>query len=299
MNVFPIALLTTLAWAANGHAQEEQSQLPHPTPQIMQSQSQQPVSMESLLETLAQQQVVFLGEQHDNDSGHEFQLQVIQGLVDRGADVVVSMEQFERDVQGVVDDYLSGRINEQSFKQHSRPWRNYDQHYRPILELAKSKQVPVIAGNVPRRLANDASMQRPVRQTDQVYLPRATTAPRDGYWERFNESMKGHGGTEDQDKMFHFYAAQCLKDDAMAEAIADYLDVNPHQPKIVVHLCGHFHSDYGLGTVVRLLQRKPLLKTCVVTMESLPEDGQPDMAEVGPRGHYVFWSIKNKKSQVD
>ncbi len=293
MTILSLALLTTIAWATGSQIQEDGDAVAAAAPQIMNLRSQQDVTMAVLLDELQRQDVVFLGEQHDNDSGHAFQLQVIQGLLDRGVQVVVSMEQFERDVQGVLDDYLAGRISEEVFRQHSRPWKNYEQHYRPIIELAKARQLPVIAGNAPRRLATDVSMQRTVSQTDQVYLPRTTTAPRDLYWERFNDSMKGHGGTEDGEKMFHFYVAQCLKDDAMAEAIADYLAVNPHQPKLVVHLCGHFHSDHGLGTVARLQQRQPLLKTCVVTMETQPTDNPPNVAEVSPRGHYIFWSVKN------
>ncbi|MGI9517566.1 MAG: ChaN family lipoprotein, partial [Pirellulaceae bacterium] len=126
-----------------------------------------------------------------------------------------------------------------------------------------------------------------------VYLPRTTTAPKDAYWQNFMESMKGHGGTDGDDRMSSFYASQCLKDDAMAESITDYLAVNSHQPKVVVHLCGHFHSDYGLGTAARVAQRRPLTHIGVVTMESIPDDGERDVEVARARGHYVFWTVKN------
>ena len=252
-NRFVLMLIAALASSLSG---QESDNAPTES-YVMNARSQKPVEMNRLLDDLARYDVIFLGELHDNDAGHVFQLSVIQGLVDRGLNVVVSMEQFERDVQGVVDDYVSGRTTEEQFLEHSRPWKNYEKHYRPIVELARSQKIPVLAGNVPRRLAADVSQNRTASSADQVFLPRTTTAPRDAYWEHFMDSMKGHGGTEDDDKMASFYAAQCLKDDAMAESITDYLDTNPHLPRVVIHLCGKFHSDHGLGTVSRVLERKP------------------------------------------
>jgi hypothetical protein len=64
---------------------------------------------------------------------------------------------FERDVQGVVDEYLKGLITESQFKASSRPWEYYDEDYRPMVEAAKEKGVPVIAANVPRRYVNRVS----------------------------------------------------------------------------------------------------------------------------------------------
>ena len=37
-----------------------------------------------------------------------------------------------RDVQGVLDDYLAGRIDEAEFLSGSRPWQNYRTGYRPL-----------------------------------------------------------------------------------------------------------------------------------------------------------------------
>jgi uncharacterized iron-regulated protein len=265
-----------------------------PTPFLMDSRTGDVVEMEGLVDQLASQDVIFLGEQHDNDAGHAFQLQVIQSLHSRGVDVVVSTEQFERDVQGVLNDYLANRITEEEFLANSRPWKNYPEHYRAIIEFAKENRIPVLAGNVPRRLASDVSMARTIMNADTVFLPRSTTAPEDSYWQNFQETMKGHGGVDASNQLKSFYASQCIKDDAMAETITDYLAVNPHRRKIVVHLCGHFHSDYGLGTVARVATRAPLMKMAIVTMENIPEKGEPKLdAVLRRRAHYIFWTVAN------
>ena len=54
----------------------------------------------------------------------------------------------------------------------------------------------------------------------------------------------------------------------MAESIVDYLDRQPHRQPLVVHLCGKFHSDFGLGTAGRVLSRRPLMKISVFSMIS-------------------------------
>ncbi len=255
------------------------------------------VTVNQLVSDLARCDVVFLGEQHDNDSGHQFQLDVITELVNQGRSVVISTEQFERDVQGAVDDYLSGRIDEDSFLKASRPWKNYPQHYRPIIEFAKDHKLPVLAANVPRRIASDASSGKELALADIPFVPRKSTTTKNAYWQNFSATMKGHLGADGDEKLNLFFASQCLKDDSMAEAITDFLATNSHDRKIVVHLCGHFHSDYGLGTVSRTLQRNPLLRFTVVTMETPSADNKPaDIEKIRSRGHYVFWSTINAKT---
>lgn len=265
---------------------------PHATDALGES-----IDIPALARELAHADVVFLGEQHDNDSGHQFQLNVIQALVDNGHDVVVSMEQFERDVQGVVDDYLADRINEEAFLANSRPWRNYKEHYRPIVELAKKHRLPILAGNAPRKLASMIAANDSPMANQEACLPRSTTAPEDDYWHRFVATMKGHVGADGDEKMKSFYAAQCVKDDAMAEAITDYLSTNPHGSKLVVHLCGHFHSDYGLGTAARVVQRIPLARICVITMESIDQKTELQSDEMRVRAHYFFWATENEKNE--
>jgi uncharacterized iron-regulated protein len=251
------------------------------------------VDLQQLASDLANSDVIFLGEKHDNDAGHEFQLRVIKELVKNGNSIAVSTEQFERDVQGSVDDYLLGRIDEDQFLKTSRPWKNYQQHYRPIVEFAKENKIPVLAANIPRRIANDVAAGKEIALADKPFVPRYSTAPKNAYRQKFDATMKGHLGADGEEKLEKFYLSQCLKDDAMAETITDFMAKNSHQPKIVVHLCGHFHSDYGLGTAARVVQRNPLARIAVVTMEFPSADKKKDHAKVRDRAHYIFWSTKN------
>lgn len=297
---FSLVLVTSLFSALLCYAQTESPETADPPDTRIQcNRTDKQIDMEQLLDAIEKSDVIFLGEQHDNDSGHRFQLDVIRLLVERGHAVAISMEQFERDTQGAVNDYLAGRIDEKQFLATSRPWKNYPQHYRPIVELAKQNSLPIIAGNVPRRIAGEVAQGKQVAFADRAYTPRNVATPKDVYWQKFKATMEGHMGTGSDDKMEKFYASQCLKDDAMAEAITDFLASNSHRRKIVVHLCGHFHSDYGLGTVARVVSRRPLTQCAVITMENADsEKDKPKTADLKNRAHFVYWTVKNTSQET-
>eukprot|EP00966_Prymnesium_polylepis_P309848 7159234-Prymnesium_polylepis.1 len=67
---------------------------------------------------------------------------------------------FEADVQPIVDEYVSGFIREEDFLMDARPWANYEQDYRGLVEFAKREALPVVAANAPRRYVGAVGRQR-------------------------------------------------------------------------------------------------------------------------------------------
>ncbi|MFN0067742.1 MAG: ChaN family lipoprotein [Limisphaerales bacterium] len=256
---------------------------PPPAYRLVQSRTGQEMTLAQVADELAARDVVYFGELHDNVAGHAVYAELAKLLADRRADLVVSMEMFERDVQGVVNDYLRGRIDEAAFLKHGRPWKDYARDYRPLVELARERKLDVIAGNLPRAVAGRVASKE---GSTSPFLPRSTTAPPDRYWELFGETMKGHPGAEGAvDRM---YRAQCAKDDAMAEAIADYLAANPHRQPLVIHCNGNFHSDHGLGTAARLAQRAPLAQAAIISMVAVPDVAKADVTAHRRKAHYLL-----------
>src|SRR6516165_9095759 len=153
---------------------------------------------ETMLADLARADVIFLGEQHDDPNTHRLELAVLEGLARRRVPLVLALEMFERDVQPVVDQYLAGTITEEQFLAGSRPWPRYATDYRPLIEFAKAHQIPVIASDVPRRIASDVS-KTGLSALDGLGADRALAArdvhcPTSGaYYERFIEAMSGGG----------------------------------------------------------------------------------------------------------
>jgi uncharacterized iron-regulated protein len=240
-------------------------------------------TLPQLADELAARDVVYFGELHDNVAGHRVYARLAALLVERRADAVIAMEMFERDVQGVVTDYLRGRIDEATFLKHSRPWKDYARDYKPLVELAREKKLDVIAGNLPRPVAAQVAGKD---GSASPFLPRTTTAPPDRYWELFAETMKGHPGAEGA--VERMYRAQCAKDDAMAESVAGYLASHPHRQPLVIHCNGNFHSDYGLGTAARVAARVPLAQAACVSMLAAPDVTKADVTAARKKAHYLL-----------
>ena len=95
--------------------------------------------------------VVFVGEVHDSPVAHRAELDLLSGLSERDPRLVLALEMFERDVQDVLDAYLKGEIPEDEFLSRSRPWPSYTDDYRPLVELAKAKGLPVVGAGADRR----------------------------------------------------------------------------------------------------------------------------------------------------
>lgn len=221
---------------------------------------------------VAQADLVAFGEEHQTPAVHRRHHELLRELFAKRPQMVIAMEMFERDVQPLLDQYLKGEVDEAAFLAGARPWPNYARDYRPVIEFAKQHGIAVLAANAPRDLAKQASKEGVAKVLGDANVAASTTAPMDAYWNAFRDTMKGHEGMLGPGGMERFYAAQCLKDDTMAESIARRLSAERAAGRnpLVVLVCGKFHSDAGLGTVARVKQRVPGLVARVFTVESVP-----------------------------
>jgi uncharacterized iron-regulated protein len=241
---------------------------------------------------------VFFGEQHDDPETHFAELTLLDALSRRGANVVLSLEMFERDVQPLIDEYLVGRLPESEFLARARPWPNYTADYRPLVVLARARGWPVVAANVPRPVANAVSRQGLAALDSLPAASRAHVAsdiqcPRDAYYDLFAEQMKGHsapGTTEDMNRAMtdRYYEAQCVKDETMAESIVA-ARARAGANAIVVHFNGAFHSDYSFGTVARVMRRAtPRAGHLVISAIPVADPAASPPPEYETRGHFVI-----------
>ncbi|CAN5689651.1 ChaN family lipoprotein [soil metagenome] len=255
---------------------------------------------------LAQAKVVFFGEQHDDPATHAAELELLHAIGRSGRPVVVSLEMFERDVQGVLDDYLAGRVSEEQFLERSRPWPRYATDYRGLVELARARGWRVVAANVPRPMAS-AVGRAGLGVLDTVAVGRAHAArdiscPRDDYRARFLAETRTHsagsgaapqpGDTLPTAVAERFYLAQCVKDETMAESIVEALRRAPRNA-IAVHFNGSFHSDYGQGVADRVRRREPRWKQAIVTAVPAREPADAPVAPHAGRADFLIFTRRD------
>jgi uncharacterized iron-regulated protein len=222
--------------------------------------------MEDSFDILMDYNVIFIGEEHESRVSHHAELAILKGLAERDSNLVLALEMFERDVQDILDAYLKRKISEKKFLKQARPWPNYLEDYRPLVEFAKKKGMPVIAANIPRRAAAAVAMANKVSPDvmgeDRRYLPKTLHLKSKEYYKRFASSMEEmpHFIPMKGMKVDGLYKAQVLKDSVMAASVEPFLD------RRTLFCCGHFHSDYHLGIPYQLQKNHPKLKIAVIAM---------------------------------
>jgi uncharacterized iron-regulated protein len=244
------------------------------------------VSVQELAVALAGYDVVIYGEIHRHPGVHLTELKLLRALYERDPRWILSLEQFERDVQGIVDDYLAGRIGERALIDQGHAWDNYPTSYRPLLLYAREHALPVIAAEAPTWTIACIGQYGPeildqFTPTERSWVARDLHVTRDAYRDKYLQFQSGsatHGGggaatPEAQLKSERSFTAQVARDDTMAESIV--LARRQYPGRKVLHLTGNFHAEGFLGTVTRLQIRDPKLKVAVIDSVAVTDPHAP------------------------
>ena len=228
------------------------------------------VNIEQAIADLAGYDVVFVGEAHGHTANHYVQAQIFAGLHALDPALSLSMEQFERSAQSIVDQYLAGEIGEEVLVDQGKAWDHYRSSYRPMVEFAKRHGLPVIAAEVPANMVScvgeeGVSFLDRLRGEARGWIAEELHTADGPYKTRYFEflgkaaghSVAGHDMSEEEKEALRAkrFAAQVSRDDTMAESIARHLTANPGRR--VMHINGSFHSASLLGTPERLAMHKP------------------------------------------
>jgi uncharacterized iron-regulated protein len=229
------------------------------------------VSYAQLLKTSKKSDVVFFGEQHNNPISHWLQIELAQDLEkENNGKLIMGAEMFERDNQAILTEYLNGQISTKNFEEEARIWDNYATDYKPLVELAKSKKLPFIATNVPRRYANMVYKQgieslNPLSSEAKSWiapLPIEVDMNLPSYVS-MAKMMGGHGG---EAATTNLVKSQAIKDATMGYSIAQ----NLKKGYIFLHFNGAYHSDLKEGTVWYL--RKYAAVKDILTISTVEQD---------------------------
>jgi uncharacterized iron-regulated protein len=243
------------------------------------------VPFDAMVAELARADVVCIGEQHGFAAGHAFQVRLLEALGAVRGRLVLSLEMFERDVQTVLDEYLTGHITESAFLAAARPWPRYKTDYRALIEWCRQAARPVVAANPPRRHVNMVSRNG---QQSLLRLPRAsrTHLPRlpysmdlspeyDAELTRLFGSPHGDAPPPGMPSAANMKQAQALWDYGMADSIVAAR--KRHRADVVLHICGSMHCERGFGVVERLGKIAPRLRIRTVILRPTPGPGAPPL----------------------
>lgn len=213
------------------------------------------IAYTNMLDTLAESDVVFFGEMHNNPISHWLQRRVTKELYNRTDSLVLGAEMFEADNQLLLDEYLAGWIDKKSFEDEARLWPNYETDYKPLVAFAKSNNLSFIATNIPRRYASSVYDQglkilntlSPEAKQYIAPLPINVNMDLPSY-KKIKSMGKGHGGKK-------MVQAQAVKDATMAH----FIIANLPTTGTFLHYNGNYHSKNHEGIVWYINENRPQL----------------------------------------
>ncbi len=255
---------------------------------IYDTRSRQLTSPEQIVTDMADADVLFFGEEHNDSIAHYLENVIFQALhAAYGNRLALSMEMFETDNQLVLNEYLQGRIDENRLAKDARLWSNY-KDYRPMVEYAKQNMIPVIAANPPRRYVSLVT-KRGMTSLDSLSreakknlppLPYDTLSGR--YREKFMNIMQGAPESTSR----NIYYSQCLWDAGMSFNIHRYLKKNKGHK--VFHCVGKFHTDEKLGTSAQLQMRDKKIRELHISCFPEKSFANPNWASFAHLGDYII-----------
>lgn len=223
------------------------------------------VTFEKMVKSVLKTEVVLFGEFHDNPICHWLELELAKEIAAK-KEVVLGAEMIEADNQLVLNDYLSGKINQKQLDSLARLWPNYKTDYKPLVDFAKEKKLPFIATNIPRRYASMVnkrgfeSLENLPEEEKSWIAPQPIPYDKDlpGYTKMM--TMMGEHTSPNMPK------AQASKDASMGYFISKNLKPN----SVFIHYNGSFHSDNFDGINWYLIKYKPKVK--VITIATVEQN---------------------------
>lgn len=215
-------------------------------------QAQRPMANSELLASAAQQQIVLLGEQHDEVAHHRWQLHTLAGLHALRDEMVIGLEMLPRSTQPALDAWVAGELDAVSLLSQTRwdeAWGFDPELYMPILHFARMSDIPLVALNIDatlrQRLVNDGFNDVPMHERHNIPPPKpASTA----YQTRLTEVFDQHDMGDDPERLERFIQAQLIWDIAMAQRLNEAAESDA----IVIGLMGLGHVAYNDGVPYQL-----------------------------------------------
>jgi len=255
---------------------------------IYDTRNQKVISVDDIISDMNNADILFFGEEHSDSTCHVHELTLFTKLAAKyPGKAALSMEMFETDCQNVLNEYLDGFIREKNFITEARAWHNY-KDYRPLIELAKSQQIPVIAANAPARYVNMVNRMgltslENLSKAAKSWLPPLPIDTATGtYYEKFVQTMGGHanmGGMQ-------LYQAQNLWDATMGWSIGQF--IKKHKEYKVLQVNGGFHSEEKLGVAAQLKKYSSKTKTLNIACFSDEQFNNPDWSKFSKANDYII-----------
>ena len=234
----------------------------------------QPLSSSELLAELSEHDAICVGEHHNDPHAHWAQLAIATDLADRaaqtGRELAIGFEMFDKKDQPLLDKWQARKLSTEELLDQSHwdeDWGYPPAFYRPLLDLARNRQLALLALNAPRQLTRHVASEglNGLDVEEQKQLPELDLQQAE-HRAVFDRVMANHPDTDsDPDDS---YAAQVVWDETMADRSAEWLRARRPTRQILI-VAGEMHCR-NLAIPGRIQRRLPSRTAAVVPIVETP-----------------------------
>ncbi|MBO3099569.1 ChaN family lipoprotein [Gelidibacter pelagius] len=227
---------------------------------------------EKMIKDLADSDMVFFGEYHDNPISHWLQLEMSKSFFDiKGQKLFFGAEMFENGNQLVLNEYLQDFYPEDKMlPEITQLWGNYKTDYKPLVNFAKENHLRFIATNIPRRYAS--MLYKKGMEALKELSSEALEMISPELENLFDPTVKAYADMADKmgshvpQNMLNIQLSQASKDATMAHF--SLKNFNPGD--LLFHFQGSYHSNYNQGIIwwIQKIQPGINIKSITTVMQS-------------------------------
>ena len=247
-----VAVLLMAIWGCSMTPQPTRIQgvdLPLEAGTIIAARTGKPIAYDDMLADLRSVRLVFVGERHPDRAHHRVQLQLTRDLYRYTPRLTVGMEMFDHTYQAVLDRWVSGQLDEDTFLKQSHWYANWRYDfglYRDLLDFIKTNHIRLVGLNIPFHIPPKIAIGgiENLSADEQKRLPQHIDTSQAAHRAYLANVFERHPRPRGRDSFENFYLTQCVWEDAMAEAIARNLTAEGRM--LVVAGNGHIIRKFGI-----------------------------------------------------
>ncbi len=230
-------------------------------------------SFAELLSNLLSARIILIGEEHTKYEHHLFQLEILKEVYRYFPKVVVGLEMIQRPFQSLLDDFIAKKISEKEFLkkiEYFDRW-GYDWNlYRDIFLWLQKNKVKALALDLPKELVKKILYKglESLEDNEKFILPETDFHQSEIYYQYLKQIYLQHNMTTNA-TFKNFAQAQILREEAMAETLATFLQKNPEYRAIVLVGKGHIINRWGLYQALQRRIKSPIISIILGDLSEL------------------------------
>lgn len=258
---------------------------------------------EAFADMIAESDVVYVGESHDQKFAHLAQLEALKILAfAKKNKVIVGFEMLNSGLQPVLEKYAAGKISEKEFLESAdwkKEWGFDFGLYKPLFDYIRKNKLKAAALNVPRAAIKKIARggMGALSPEEKKAMPKKVEINHDPLYIAYLRSTYGGHGDNPMAKVItwdNYLLSMAAWNEGMADSAVKAM--KKHKGHAMLVIAGNGHVVYNAGIPFSIRNRVPGLKHLSVYTEDI-EKAEAFREEPSPLADLV-WFVKHEARSV-